>query len=166
MSTRAQAVQAYVGIGSNIDPLHHIPAALDRLQAAMPLTGVSTFYRTEPIGRPGQPVFLNGVAGVSCPVPARALKFEVLRGIEHALGRVRTADRFAPRTIDLDILLYGDAVIDEPGLRVPDDDLRRRAFLIAGLLELAPGLILPDTGERLEHLADPRACAALCPVPG
>ncbi|MDX9975535.1 MAG: 2-amino-4-hydroxy-6-hydroxymethyldihydropteridine diphosphokinase [FCB group bacterium] len=156
-------VQVYVGLGSNVNPERNIPAALDRLSAATPLTGLSTFYRTVPIGRPGQPEFLNGVAEVSCPVPARAFKFEVLRGIETALGRVRTVDRYAPRPIELDILLYGDAVIDEPGLRVPDEDLRQRPFLMAGLLELAPGLVLPDTGEPLARLAEAVQLAVLEP---
>lgn len=145
-------MEAFIAVGSNIEPEQNLLTALDRLKAKVPVKAVSTVYRTEPVGRPEQPSFLNGVWKILTPLPPRALKFDVLRPLEAALGRVRSEDRYAPRTIDLDILLYGNAVIREPGLEIPDPDLCRRPFLAAGVLELAPGLVLPDTGEPLHEL--------------
>jgi 2-amino-4-hydroxy-6-hydroxymethyldihydropteridine diphosphokinase len=116
------------------------------------VTATSTFYWTEPLGRPGQPRFLNGAWRVETERSARELKFDVLRPIESALGRERNADKYAPRTIDLDVVLYGDGMIEEPDLTVPDPDIRDRPFLAVPLLELAPELRLPDTGERLAEL--------------
>jgi len=144
-------VEAYLAVGSNIEPERNILEALERLRQQVSVTGISTFYRTEPLGRPQQPDFLNGVWRIRTSVEPRELKFEVLRPIERALGRVRTADKYAARTIDLDILLYGRAVIDEPGLVIPDPGLRGRPFLALALLELAPRLVLPDTGEALRE---------------
>jgi 7,8-dihydro-6-hydroxymethylpterin-pyrophosphokinase len=95
---------------------------------------------------------------------ARYLKFEVLRGIEAELGRVRTEDKYAARTVDLDIAIYGDAVVSEPDLRIPDPDIRKRPFIAVPLLELAPFLMLPDTGEALSSLASAKARADLEPV--
>jgi 2-amino-4-hydroxy-6-hydroxymethyldihydropteridine diphosphokinase len=143
----------YVGVGSNIDPERHIVEALVRLRQRVRVTATSTFYWTAAVGPAGQPRFLNGIWPVATDLPARELKLEVLRGIEAKLGRTRTADKYAPRTIDLDIVLYGDEVIDEPDLRVPDPDIRKRAFIAVPLLELAPNLVLPDTGDELASLA-------------
>ena len=88
----------------------------------------------------------------------------MLRRIESELGRVRSADRYAPRTIDLDLLLYGDLVIDEPGLRIPDPDIRIRPFIAVPLLELEPGLVMPDTGEAIAGLIDEGRRAQMQPA--
>jgi len=156
-------VRVLVAVGSNIAPERNVPAALDMLAHQARLTGVSTFYRTAPLDRPEQPPFLNGVVRIETHQPARALKFQVLRAIERRLGRVRTEDAFAPRTIDLDIALYGHAVIDEPDLRVPDPDIRERPFLAIPLLELEPDLVLPDTGEELASLVQPEWASTMRP---
>jgi 2-amino-4-hydroxy-6-hydroxymethyldihydropteridine diphosphokinase len=156
-------VAAYVAVGSNIRPEEHIPAALDRLQRALRVTASSTFYRTAALDRPADPDFLNGVWRVETDLAPRSLKDNVLRCIENELGRVRSPDRYAPRTLDLDLLLHGNAVIAEPGLRLPDPDIRTRAFLAVPLLELAPALVLPDTGEPLASLPVARARTALAP---
>ena len=152
------AVVAYIAVGSNIQPEANIPAALDKLMSCVRVTASSTFYHTAALQRPGGPEFLNGVWQIETDLDARALKFTVLRRIEEELGRTRTADRYAPRTIDLDLLVYGSAAINEPDLRVPDPDIRSRPFLAAALLELAPELVLADSGERLAALAS-RLCA-------
>jgi 2-amino-4-hydroxy-6-hydroxymethyldihydropteridine diphosphokinase len=157
------SVAAYIAVGSNIRPEENIPAALDRLRRAVRVTASSTFYRTAALDRPGDPDFLNGVWRIETELPACALKFDVLRRIEDALGRTRGADRYAPRTIDLDLLLHGEAVIAEPGLRIPDPDIRARVFLAVPLLELAPALVLPDTGESLASLPVARAGSGLTP---
>ena len=148
-------IEVFLGVGSNIEPEKHIAEALERVKLHARVTGVSTFYHTAPLQRPDQPRFLNGVWRIETSTAARTLKFDVLRTIESELGRVRTPDRCAPRTIDLDVVLYGDALIDEPDLRMPDPDILIRAFLWVPLLELDPDLVLPDTGQRLASLVDP-----------
>ena len=142
----------YIGIGSNINPEHNIPRAIVLLSRHIAITKVSTLYRTQPIERPEQPTFVNGVIGAISSLPARQLKYQVLRGIESALGRTRSPDKYAPRTIDLDILLYGDSVITETGIKIPDPALRKRSFVCVPLLELDTEIRLPDTGELLRDL--------------
>jgi len=141
-----------VSVGANIDPERNVVEALRLLGQRVRITGVSTFYRTKAVGRPQQQDFLNGVCKVATNASPRALKFDILRDIERQLGRVRTADKYAARTIDLDVMLHADAVIDEPDLHIPDPDIRTRAFVAVPLLELAPELRLPDTGEALATL--------------
>lgn len=126
---------------------------MEALQREVDVLAVSTVFRSRPVERPEQADFLNCVFAIQTDAGARALKFEVLRAIETKLGRTRLADKHAPRTIDLDIAIYGDEVIDEPDLTVPDPDVRTRPFVAAPLLELAPELVLPDTRERLASLA-------------
>jgi len=193
----------FIGVGSNIDPEDNISRALEQLAMHVRIEAVSTFYRTAPLAKPGnplttadiveqppsavdsqaraaldsqarapvpqhddmqQPLFLNGVVKVRTGLDALTLKLDVLRGIESVLGRVRTADAHAARTIDLDILLYDSAIIEEPKLRIPDPDIRERPFLAIPLLELAPDLVLPDTGERLAALPCARRRAELIPA--
>lgn len=145
----------YIGLGSNIEPESNIPRALELLARGLRLTALSTFYRTEPVGPPGQPFFFNGVACGLTSRPPRPLKFEFLRAIEAQLGRQREAGgKYLPRSIDLDILVYGDLAVREPDLVIPDPDLDRRPFLAAALLELAPDLVLPGARTPL-RLAQP-----------
>lgn len=150
----------YIAFGGNIEPLRHIPAAVERLARVCRITAVSPFYWTPAIGRPEQAEYLNGVCRIETHHDPAALKFDVLRPIEAQMGRVRTNDRYASRPIDLDILLYGTRTLDVPGLRVPDPDLCERLFLARAVLALDPGLRVPGTGELL---AD--AAARLAPVP-
>jgi len=155
------SVVAYVAFGSNVDPETNVPRAVALLSQRCDVQATSSVFRTAALDRPGDPEFLNGVVRVATRLAPRELKFDVLRKIEARLGRERTADAYAPRTIDLDLLLYGDAVIDETGLRVPDPDIRRRAFLAAGLVELDAGVRLPDTYERVADLAVMRSASGL-----
>ena len=151
--------EVYIGIGSNMDPERHVPAALRLLGEKMHIAALSTFYRTTPLGPAGSPAFYNGVAGILTGISARELKFKVLRGIEESLGRRRGPDRNAPRPIDLDILWYGGAAIEEPDLVIPDPDILTRAFVAVPLHELAPGIVMPGSGLRLADVAGalPRA---------
>ena len=157
--------RAYLGIGSNIDPERHVRQALRLLTRAVHVTALSMFYRTQPEGRPEQPEFYNGVAEVSTGIPPRELKLSVLRGIEAALGRTRSADRFAARTIDLDLLLYDSLVISEDDLRLPDPDILRRPFLAFPLEELAPDLRVPGSALTLGEIAGRLCRGGLQPLP-
>lgn len=147
--TAAREVEVYVALGSNVDPLRHVPAAVAELAARAQITGLSHFYQTAAIGRPGQPDFVNGVVRVRTGMSARDFKQAVLRQIEAKLGRKREEDRFAPRTIDLDILLYEDAVIDEPDLHLPDPEIAERGFLAQGLFDINPAMRIPGSGVPL-----------------
>jgi 2-amino-4-hydroxy-6-hydroxymethyldihydropteridine diphosphokinase len=143
--------RVFVGVGSNIEPEENVRRALGLLAREVRVRAVSTFYRTPAIGDSGGPPFLDGVVEVSTTLPPRALKLDVLRRIEAQLGRRRGADRYAPRTIDLDLLLYGDRV-ETDGLVLPDPDIAARPFLALALFELAPALVLPGGGRALRDV--------------
>jgi 2-amino-4-hydroxy-6-hydroxymethyldihydropteridine diphosphokinase len=146
---------AYIAVGSNVSPRENVVRALEMLRRRVEVRGVSTFYRTRPLNRPDQPDYRNGVFWVHTDLAPLVLKYEVLRDIEEALGRVRCADAYAARTIDLDLVVYGTHVIHDPEITVPDPAIRTRAFVAVPLWELAPGLRLPDSGEPLAALVTP-----------
>ena len=146
-------ISVFIAVGSNVEPEKNILRALDLLDdAGLTVESSSTFYRTEPIDRPEQPRYRNGVWRVWTAVPVRRLQFDVLRGIETTLGRVRTEDPYAPRPLDLDVIIYGDAVVRDEDLVLPDPDIYTRAFLAGPLTELAPSLRLPDSGRLVREL--------------
>ena len=132
-----------VGLGSNVgDRRANIQGAIDRLNEIADLAGLSQMYETAPIGGPEQDDFLNAVALVDTDATPRRLLDHLLR-IEAELGRERR-ERWDPRTIDLDIILFGDLIVDEPGLTVPHPELGNRRFVIDPLLEVWPDAVLPD----------------------
>ena len=139
--------RAYVGLGANLgDRAGTIRRAVELLGAepGIDVVAVSTLRETDPVGYLDQPAFLNGVAALDTELPPREL-LERLLAVELALGRVRSdGPRFGPRAIDLDLLLYGEEVVDEPGLTVPPPRLAERRFTLEPLNELDPGLSLPD----------------------
>lgn len=148
-------VTAYVGLGSNLDrPVRQLHEALKRL-ASLPgttLQAVSGFYGNPPMGPPDQPDYVNAVARLATTLEPRALLREC-QDVERRQGRVRGADRWGPRTIDLDLLVYGDAIVDEPGLRVPHPGIAERAFVLLPLAELDRDLDVPGVG-RVASLLD------------
>ena len=152
MSSQNKPVEAFVAVGSNIAPREHIPKALDLLRTYVRVTSASTFYSTPSLGRPELPEYRNGVLKIETCHKPFTLKFDVMRPIEDKLGRVRSGDRYAPRTIDLDVILYGEQVVDEEGLLIPDPGIWERPFVAVPLLELAPELVIPGTGEPLAEL--------------
>jgi len=156
--------EVFISAGSNVDPLRNIPEALRRLGEVVKVVAASRFYRTPAVGPAGQPDFVNGMVKVHTGMPPRQLKFEVLRRIEWELGRRRTADRYAPRPIDLDIAVYGDLVINEADLKIPDPDIMTRGFLAITLRELAPEMIIPGTGLSAAQVAARWDDAAMEPV--
>jgi len=147
-------VQCYVAVGSNIEPETHIPAALSALHDApgTRLTGVSTFYRTLPVGAPGTPEFYNGVVSVRTSLSAPELT-ALLGEVEERGGRRPSTDRHAPRTIDLDLLVYGDQESRLPGMILPHPDIPLRSFVALPLMELAPDLVLPGPAGPLANWA-------------
>ncbi|MHB9036300.1 MAG: 2-amino-4-hydroxy-6-hydroxymethyldihydropteridine diphosphokinase [Armatimonadota bacterium] len=155
---------AYIGVGSNIEPERNILAALRVLALKTRLVAVSTFYGTEAIGPPGSPMFYNGVAKIETDLTPRELKFGVLKAIEVSLGRKRSGDKFAPRTIDLDLLLYDDLTVRENDLVIPDPDIGDREFVAKPLLELDPNVVMPDTGVRLADVLNATHISVMSPL--
>ncbi len=146
---RASVARAYVALGSNLgDRERTLLDAVEALRAeeGIEVAGVSGLIETEPVGLVDQPRFVNGVAALDTTLPARAL-LELLLEVERRFGRSREGvPAQGPRTLDLDLLLYGDAEIEEPGLQVPHPRLHERFFVLGPLAELAPGLEIPGRG--------------------
>jgi 2-amino-4-hydroxy-6-hydroxymethyldihydropteridine diphosphokinase len=144
------SVEAYVGLGANIgDAVTAVEAALKRLDVTpgVRVLARSRLYRTPAWGVTDQPDFINAVARIETVLTAQAL-LRALLSIERDAGRDRARSRrWGPRELDLDLLLYGDARIDTPGLRVPHPHLHERAFVLVPLAEISPSLLIPGHGE-------------------
>jgi len=144
---------AYIGIGSNLEDKHHnCLRAIEMIEQTpgCELTGCSDWYLTKPVGVKGQEWYVNGVISISTRVPPQELMKRLL-GIESAMGRIRT-ERWGPRIIDLDILLYGRKIINEEDLRVPHPLMHLRKFVLVPLVQLAPDLIHPALGVTMVEL--------------
>jgi 2-amino-4-hydroxy-6-hydroxymethyldihydropteridine diphosphokinase len=142
-------MRAFVGLGANLgDRERTLRAAVDALaaEAGIEVVAVSTLRETEPVGVGEQPSFLNGAAELETSLGAREL-LDRLLAVEQRFGRIRTPGEHGPRTLDLDLLLYGDEVIDEPRLSIPHPRLHERRFALEPLAELAPGLAVPGRGD-------------------
>ena len=140
---------AYVGLGANLgDRAETIRAAVGALGAedGVEVVAVSTLRETEPVGVGEQPPYLNGAAELETALTAPEL-LDRLLAVERRFGRVRIPGEHGPRTLDLDLLLYGDEVLDEPGLTVPHPRLHERRFVLEPLAELAPALVVPGRGD-------------------
>lgn len=143
---------ALIELGSNIDPERHLPAAAARLKGLGRIGAVSMVYENSAIGPRGQPDFLNAAIRLETGLEPHKLR-SALRRIEDKLGRRRGDDAYAPRTIDLDLCLYDSMTISTPELTLPDPDLLERAYLARTASEVAPLMIHPVTGERLDEIA-------------
>lgn len=140
----------YIAMGSNVEPESNLTKAARQLAQEFPDVRFSSWYRNAAVGFAGQD-FINGVAAFTTPLALAAL-IERLHAIEMLCDRPRDAPRWAPRTMDLDILLYGDTRCDQPGLKLPRPDLLKRAYMLGPLAELAPRLVHPQTGLTIgEH---------------
>jgi 2-amino-4-hydroxy-6-hydroxymethyldihydropteridine diphosphokinase len=148
--------RAFVGLGSNLgDPEELIRSALELLgaEAGIEVVAVSSLRETDPVGYEDQPRFLNGAAELATELPPQEL-LERLLAVERRLGRVRgEGPRFGPRTIDLDLLLYGQETVQEPGLTLPHPRLHERRFALEPLAELDPALEVPGRGPVQALLA-------------
>jgi 2-amino-4-hydroxy-6-hydroxymethyldihydropteridine diphosphokinase len=145
---------AYVGIGANLgareETLHRAVELLGHADG-VEVVGVSELRETDPVGVIDQPPFLNGAVAIETMLPARAL-LDLLLEIERSLGRVR-GERWGPRIVDLDLLAYGNGVVDEPGLHVPHPRLHERRFALEPLADLNPELEIPGRGNVSALLA-------------
>jgi 2-amino-4-hydroxy-6-hydroxymethyldihydropteridine diphosphokinase len=147
-------MRAYIGVGANLgDRAETIRRAVELLGARddVEVVAVSALKETEPVGFTEQPMFLNGAVAVQTELDPRRL-LEALLSVERSLGRSRAGRRFGPRTIDLDLLLYEDEQISEPGLIVPHPRLAERRFALEPLAELDAELVVPGRGRVADLL--------------
>lgn len=140
----------YVAAGSNVEPEAHLEMASQELRRVFPDVRFSSWYRNPAVGFDGQD-FLNCVAAFTSELPVHAV-VERLQTIETLCGRPRDAPRWAPRTMDLDVLLYDRLVCDEPRLKLPRPDLLKRAYMLGPLAELAPQIVHPTAGLTIGEL--------------
>jgi 2-amino-4-hydroxy-6-hydroxymethyldihydropteridine diphosphokinase len=142
--------EVYVAAGSNVEPERRMHQAVAELERAFPGVRFSSWYRNRAQGFDGDD-FINLAAGFGTGLDVRAV-LERLHAIERTCGRERDAPRWAPRSMDLDVLLYGDLECDQPGLRLPRPDLLKRAYMLGPLAELAPRLRHPTAGLTIAEL--------------
>ena len=142
---------AYLSLGSNLgDRAANLHAAVEQLGAAGRLLAVSALYETEPVDVPDQPWFLNCVAAIETDKTPRELLKVVLQ-VEASMGRLRMREKSA-RNIDIDVLLFGDCVVDEPGLKIPHPAMHQRRFVLQPLVEIAPEVRHPGLGKTAREL--------------
>ncbi len=150
-------IQVCLSLGSNIAPAENLKQAVELLRAELPVLAISRAWKSPAVGAPG-PDFLNAAILVCTDLPQAALKEKIIHPIEMRLGRRRSQDKYAPRTIDIDIIIYGDAVLDSM--------LWTHAHLALPVAELLPGLVEPDSGRSLEQIANGLAHqAGITPCP-
>jgi 2-amino-4-hydroxy-6-hydroxymethyldihydropteridine diphosphokinase len=140
----------YVGAGSNVAPARNLARAVTELAREFPGARFSPWYRNRPVGFEGED-FINLVVGFETSLPVRTVLAK-LHAIEALCGRARDAPRWAPRAMDLDVLLYDDLVCDEPGLKLPRPDLLKRAYMLGPLAALAPQVVHPTARLTIGEL--------------
>jgi 2-amino-4-hydroxy-6-hydroxymethyldihydropteridine diphosphokinase len=165
MAPAPRIVQAFVAIGSNVDPAERMLQAARAIRQRFADARFSRCYRNPAYGFEG-PDFYNAVTGFSTTLPLDAL-LPSLREIEARCGRERADARWAPRRMDLDLLLYGDVVGAGPGYTLPRRDLSRRVYMLGPLAEIAPDLLYPPSGPTIARLWEqfPQSEHLLTPLP-
>jgi dihydroneopterin aldolase/2-amino-4-hydroxy-6-hydroxymethyldihydropteridine diphosphokinase len=159
------SVRAFIAVGSNIEAERNVADALELFGRRVRIIAVSRFYWTPALGAPdSSPDFLNGVVEIETELEPRELKRSVLLGLEGELGRERGAEKYAPRTIDLDLVLYGDIVCSEEGLILPAPEILERPFVALPLLELEPEIVLPGVDRPLSKLARGLSSSEMTPA--
>ena len=145
------AETAYLSLGSNLeDRAANLRAAVAQLDAAGRLLAVSALYETQPVDVPDQPWFLNCVAAIETDMTPRQLLNLALR-VETAMGRLRMREK-GPRKIDIDVALFGERIVDEPGLKIPHPAMHQRRFVLEPLVEIAPEARHPELGKTAREM--------------
>jgi 2-amino-4-hydroxy-6-hydroxymethyldihydropteridine diphosphokinase len=159
--------RAFIALGSNIEPARHLPLAVERLSALGTIAAVSSVYESPPVDGSAQPDYLNAAVLLATTLSPDQLCHEALPAIEDDLGRLRDPqDRYAPRTIDLDLALYDEQVLTIGHRRIPDPEIPERDFLAVPLAELCGDYRVPALDRTLEELAAPhRSAGSLTPRP-
>lgn len=139
----------FVSVGSNIEPEKNIVKAFDLLNNKVRIKAVSRHYYTPPLGTEGNR-FINAVWEIDTLIDPEKLKYEILRSVETDAGRVRSEDKYAPREIDLDLIIYGNVVINRDYLVLPDSDILKRNFIAFPLYELCENLVIPGYNRSLK----------------
>lgn len=147
------AHKAYLSLGSNIEPQYNLPRAVGYLSQFGLVRKASTVWETLPVGPTGQPIYLNAAVLLQTSLSAKCLRLEVIARVEVAMGRIRTGDRYAPRTIDIDIMLFDRAILDIGHRHIPDPEIYERKFVALTLAEIAPDYVHPETGQTLQEIA-------------
>ena len=153
--------QALLSLGSNIEPEKNLPEAVWKLCRYGRVRRVSGVWQSSPLGNPDQPDYLNAALWLETPLSAQELKEDAIAEVEAGLGRMRGPDRNAPRTIDIDIMLFNHERIRIGQRCIPDPEVLERPFIAIPLAEIAPDYIHPETGETLAEIAarfDPDSC--------
>lgn len=152
-ATESAPVRVFLGLGSNVEPEANLALGIRELRRRYGELCVSAVYRNKPVGFEGAD-FLNLVVGLDTRLPPATLQADI-ESIHALAGRTRGGERFASRPLDIDLLLYGDHVIDGPDCRVPRQDVLRYSFVLGPLAEIAPDVVHPVTGLTLaRHWAD------------
>jgi 2-amino-4-hydroxy-6-hydroxymethyldihydropteridine diphosphokinase len=154
-NSKADLISAYIGLGSNLEnPAEQIKSARTAITqiAGVRELAFSSLYHSSPMGPQDQPDYVNAVMCVATDLPPIDLLRQLQR-IENDHGRVRKAERWGARTLDLDMLIYGDQLIEQPDLIVPHLGLAERAFVLYPLFEIAPQLVVPGKGHIVDLLA-------------
>jgi 2-amino-4-hydroxy-6-hydroxymethyldihydropteridine diphosphokinase len=144
---------AFLSLGSNIEPEENLPKAVAKLAQASKLVAVSPVWETPPLGVVDQPNFLNAAMVVETDESPETFKNKILRCIEDDLGRVRTAEKFGPRPIDIDIMFFNNQILDVDNRHIPDPEVLERPFVAIPLAEIAPDYRHPETGQTLRDIA-------------
>ena len=153
MAEQGAARAIVIGLGSNVEPERHLPQAVRLLAGRAAVLIVSSAWATAPVGPAGQPPFVNAAVLLRVDVPPERVKPLLLRPVEAAMGRLRTADRFAPRAIDLDFVAWEGGELRGDSLEVPDPDLLRHAHVALPASEVAPQWVHPRSGETFAAIA-------------
>lgn len=146
---------AYIGLGSNLEePVEQLEGAIEalNLNPEIEVTAVSHFYRNPPMGPQDQPDYVNAAAEVKVELDPYEL-LRVMQSIEDDHGRVRQGERWGPRTLDLDLLLYGEEFLDDPRLTIPHPGISKRPFVLKPLADISPDLVIPGLGS-IENLLE------------
>lgn len=171
---------AYLSLGSNLDKEKNLPLAVRMLAEYGVVRAVSTVWETAPLGAAPQPTYFNAIVLLETSLPAAVLREKALKNIESRLGRARTSDSNAPRTIDIDIMLFNEDILTLKNRResrhIPDPEIHERAFVAIPLAEIAPDYVHPITHQTLSEIAgkfhpsaaemSPRLDICLHPSPG